>query len=148
MLQGAILSAKVNLKVDEVLHVAIGQQGAALSDCGSGGTFVIRECSNGSLQPIVIAGGAGGDHGGIPENLIMEDGSAHGRFSKRCDAQLNEFGNGSNFGETSNNIGGSGISGCPNFYNGGAGYKTSAPNSTENYPKSFQDGLQGGNFDG
>jgi len=48
------------LKREEILHVAIGQKGS-FSGTGSGGTFVIRECSNGSFDPIVIAGGAGGD---------------------------------------------------------------------------------------
>ena len=118
--------AEVNLKKEEVLHVAIGQKGIRVS--GSGGTFVIREFSNGSFEPIVIAGGAGGDGGQIGHEW--------------CNAQLNEFGNGSKSGEINNNIGGSGNSG-ETHYNGGAGYKTNPPNSQKNYPKSFQDGLQG-----
>ena len=121
--------AEVNLKKEEVLHVAIGQKGIRVS--GSGGTFVIREFSNGSFEPIVIAGGAGGDGGQIGHEW--------------CNAQLNEFGNGSKSGEINNNIGGSGKSSHIDSYNGGAGYKTNARNSTEYYPKCFQDGLQGGN---
>jgi len=116
------------LKKDEVLHVAIGQRGSFTS--GSGGTFVIRECSNGSFDPIVIAGGAGGDP-----------------FKNKnpwCNAQLSTFGNGSKYGVINKNIGGSGKSSQTDGYNGGAGYKTNASNSTENYPKCFQDGLQGG----
>ena len=97
---------------------------------GSGGTFVIRECSNGAFQPVVIAGGAGEDHNSIGNEW--------------CNAQLNEFGNGSKSGERNNNIGASGISGRTDRYNGGAGYKTNPPNSNEHYPTCFQDGLQGG----
>jgi len=117
------------LKKDEVLHVAIGQKGSPSS--GSGGTFVIRECSNGSFEPLVIAGGAGGD--------------IYKKANEWCNAQLNEFGNGSKSGEINNTIGGSGKSSHIDSYNGGAGYKTNARNSTEYYPKCFQDGLQGGN---
>ena len=117
------------MEKDEVLHVAIGQKGCPYS--GSGGTFVIRECYNGSFEPIVIAGGAGGD--------------LHGTASEWCNAQLNEVGNGSISGETNNNIGGSGNNVLRStYYNGGAGYKTNVPNLTKNCPKCFQDGLQGG----
>jgi len=115
------------LKKEDVLHVAIGQRGSLST--GSGGTFVVRECSNGSFEPIVIAGGAGGDY--------------YGSGYKWCNARLNEFGNGSKSGERNNNIGGSGTSGDPHDYNGGAGYKTNPPNSKQYYPKCFQNGLQG-----
>jgi len=125
MLQGAILTAILDLKTDEVLHIAIGQKGDEYS--GSGGTFVIRECANGSFEPIVISGGAGGDY--------------YKKANEWCNAQLNEFGNGSKSGEINNNIGGSGTT-------GGAGYKTDAPKfSKGNCPKCFQGGLQGGNYD-
>ena len=117
------------MKQDDVLHVAIGQKGEQLVT-GSGGTFVIRECSNGSFEPIVIAGGAGA-------NLAKKS-------TEWYNAQLNEFGNGSKSGERNDNIGGSGKSGGTHIYNGGAGYKTNPPNSTDDSPKCFQDGLQGG----
>ena len=120
----------MHLQKDEVLHVAIGQQGPPYT--GSGGTFVIREYSDGSLKPIVIAGGAGGDF-----NLTRNE---------WCNAQLNEFANGSKPGEINNNIGWSGNSGVIDYYNGGAGINRNAPNSDESYPKCFQDGLQGGNY--
>ena len=110
------------------MHVAIGQKGGQHS--GSGGTFVIREGSNGAFEPIVIAGGAGGDH--------------TEKANEWCNAQLNEFGNGAKSAERNNNIGCSGTTGFAHNYNGGAGYKTNAPNSIEKYPKCFQDGLQGG----
>jgi len=53
-------------------------------------------------------------------------------------AQLNEFGNGSEWEEINNNIGGSGESRSTVCYSGGAGYKT------KNDPTCFQDGLKGG----
>ena len=116
------------------MHVAIGQKGlgsgSSPANSGSGGTFVIRECSNGSFEPIVIAGGAGGD--------------TEIRANEWCNAQLNEFGNGSKSAERNNNIGGSGKSGRNDGYNGGAGYKTNAPNSTTKYPNCFENGLEGG----
>ena len=118
------------MKKDEVLHVAIGQKGSVGG--GSGGTFVIREALDGSFEPIVIAGGAGEDWGGNGDEW--------------CNAQLNEFGNGTKSGERNNNIGGSGEGGDADDYNGGAGYKTNRPDSTENDPKCFQDGLQGGGY--
>jgi len=130
MLQGAILAAKVILKTDQVLHVAIGQMGCPHS--GSGGTFVIRECSDGSFEPIVIAGGAGGDY--------------YKKADEWCNAQLNEYGNGSKSTERNNKIGRSGRSGHTDIYNGGAGYKINAPNyKSIYYPRCFRSGLHGGN---
>ena len=121
---------------DEVVHVAIGQRGEHGS--GSGGTFVIREYSDGSFEPIVIAGGAGG--------YDAEATDYDGETKEWCDgicncanAQLNQYGNGcTKAGEINTNIGGDGV--C----NGGAGYKTDPPNTKENDPKSFQGGLEGG----
>ena len=77
------------------------------------------------------------------KNFVQKCGPS---YKNGVNAQLNEFGNGSEPRERNNHIGGSGKSGVTYGYSGGAGYKTNAPNSTENYPKCFQDGLQGGYY--
>ena len=130
------------MKRDEVLHVAIGQKGSGYNS-GSGGTFVIRKYSNGSFERILIAGGGGGDSFEAKNSYKNE----------WCNAQLNEYGNGSKYNERNSRIGLSGTSAHPaSFkllgYNGGAGYKTSPPNSEENYPKGFKGGLQGARSEG
>ena len=126
--------------------MAIGQKGDYTS--GSGGTFVIREYTNGNnirkISPILIAGGAGGDSFEAKNSYKNE----------WCNAQLNEYGNGSKSNEINSRIGRSGTNTYPaSFkllgYNGGAGlYEThsephSKLHSKENYPKCFQGGLQG-----
>ena len=126
---GAIIDSKIKLTKDEILHVAVGQKGNA-ERSGSGGSFIVRQRSDGSFEPLVIAGGAGGDY-----------------WKKKtgwCSAQLDEFGNGE---EPNMEIGSSGLSGHSDRYNGGAGFKRNRPNRTEDYPKCFEDGLVGGNLD-
>ena len=128
---GAIITGKNNFKYGDVLHIGVGQKGSFYGG-GSGGTFICRQRPNGSFEPFVIAGGAGGYY--------------HKRNNQWSNASINEFGNGSKSGERNNNIGGSGESGFDYYYNGGAGYKTNAPNARKDDPKCFQDGLQGGYY--
>lgn len=110
--------------MNEILHIAVGQKGTH-NGSGSGGTFIVKQLSNSCFEKVIIAGGAGGD------------------YTQKCstysDASLDEFGN----GESRNmNIGCSGevfINSQP-----GAGYQKNAPGATEESPKCFVDGLQGG----
>merc|ERR1712110_1061247 len=80
----------------------------------------------GSYEKLFIAGGAGG-HVYWPLEC--------------CNASLDQFGNGQR--ERNMEIGSSG-SGDGTPSNGGAGYEKNAPDATENSPKCFADGLQGG----
>ena len=138
---GAMAEAKVKLEIGTEIYIGIGQQGKYIYD-GCGGTFVaIRE--NGKFIPIIIAGGAGGGY----EGYEMECGNG----------STDQFGNRSNkIEERNKNIGKEGKSGNYNWYNGGNGFegringyweyirKNIYGIYTEETPKSFEDGLNGG----
>jgi len=126
---GAMAKANIKLENGTEIYIGIGQQGNDTGD-GCGGTFAaIRE--NGKFIPIIIAGGAGG---GYWEN---EDGNG----------SMDQFGNRSDYiHERNTNIGIEGKSGTY-YYNGGNGFFGRIKGNwkwTEDPPKSFEDGLNGG----
>jgi len=126
---GAIITGNTQLAANEILHVAVGQKGKHDSS-GNGGTFVIKDNRYGSFTPIVIAGGAGA--------------ASNSRTSDSwCNAQLEEYGNGSR-GRQNNDIGNDGKSGCTRYFTGGSGYKENRCNVTDLDPKCFTGGLHGG----
>ena len=125
--KGAVLSGKFKLEKGSVLHIAVGQKGEYCGS-GSGGTFVIKQASDNSLTPLVIAGGAGGD-----------------RNSTRkcwCHAQPNEYGNGPS-ANSNRNIGSSGSGD-----NGGAGFYLDGANIQSDLSKCFKNGITGGELSG
>jgi len=126
---GAIIKGTVKLYEKQVIHSAIGQQ-ANSAGRGNGGTFLIRELPNGSFEPLLIAGGAGGDD--------------RRKRNPWCNAQLSQYGNGSIVDVNNHNIGSSGTGTVGNYYNGGSGYALNPPNAKSKYPKCFADGMSGG----
>ena len=117
---GAIITGRVPLKRNQILHVAIGQTGNhGLS--GSGGTFVCLQKDDQSIEKLIIAGGAGGDFEGAggyapgdesddddvgdtsDEDVANDDNSGDDNVTREsiatryrcCNAQLEEHGNGS-----------------------------------------------------
>ena len=95
---GAIIKATIKLRRGDNLNIAVGQKGGDPTS-GSGGTFVVKQNSDGTFKPLVIAGGAGGDSNDEDEPLN----------SPCCNAQPdNEYGNGSKPGEFNIDIGSSG----------------------------------------
>ena len=124
---GAIITGKVNCEKDQRIHIGVGQKGG--NGGGSGGTFICRQHPNGSFEPLVIAGGAGGD-----------------RWAKKnewSNASIHQYGNGSKPGEKNMNIGECGTSPYYDCYCGGAGYNRNPPDRPQGSPKCFQGGLQG-----
>jgi len=132
---GAIITGKFNLKYGDVLHIGVGQKGSERFPKyggGSGGTFICQKRPNGSFEPLVIAGGAGGDY--------------HKRNNEWSNASINQFGNGSmNMREKNKNIGECGTSPDNDHYCycGGAGYNINPPDTHWGSPKCFEAGLQG-----
>ena len=129
---GAMVQGNINLANRTEIYIGIGQRGKDMHD-GCGGTFVaIRE--NEKCIPIIIAGGAGGGYEGYEEE--------YGNGS------IDQFGNRSDLIEERNkNIGKGGKSGISNYYNGGNGFEGRIEGNwklTEETPKSFEDGLNGG----
>ena len=127
---GAMVQGNIKMESGTEIYVGIGQIGKYNTD-GCGGTFVtIRE--NEKFIPIIIAGGAGGG------NWEKEYGNG----------SMDQFGNRSYSREERNkNIGKGGKSGYSGYYNGGNGFEGRIKGNwelTEETPKSFEDGLNGG----
>ena len=130
---GAIITGNVQLLANEILHVAVGQKGKN-GFSGSGGTFVVKEQTDGSFTPLVIAGGAGADY--------------NSRKDSWCNAQLEEYGNGTSVGDKNNDIGKDGKSGYNGYFTGGSGYKENRSDVTDFDPKCFTGRLHGGRLQG
>ena len=129
--KGVEVVSTLALRRGERITVALGQQGKPVWYNGCGGSFVVRETTDGP-QPLLIAGGAGG---GL------------WRYEEFCTGQLGQAGSGNQ------NLGTSGVqkyyqSDRPDFYCAGAGL-VSAPrvrnlNERSKAPATYAQGLTGG----
>ena len=110
---GAIIKGKIELNLDDQLHIGIGQIGDHYAS-GSGGTFIAKKVGN-EFIPLLVAGGAAGTDVNISQDDMM-----------MANAKIDEFGGNSSMNNAINEEkGSSGTCRYSTAHTAGAGFYSS-----------------------